>query len=159
MENIQQQLQTGVKALDVKLNADVIDKLVSYILLLHKWNQRINLTAVAEPTAMVSTHILDSLSISKYLVGQHILDVGTGAGLPGIPLALAQPDKYFTLIEANRKKVQFLHHVVHTLTIKNIHVVNERVERYNSEHCFRQYTHKGICSTARDGQCHPTLIV
>ncbi|MFZ0219374.1 MAG: 16S rRNA (guanine(527)-N(7))-methyltransferase RsmG [Candidatus Aquirickettsiella sp.] len=111
-------------------------KLVEYVLLLNKWNQIHNLTSIRDPLQMLSKHILDSLAISRYLQGPHILDVGTGAGLPGIPLALTHPHYHFTLLDSNGKKTRFLTHVLQTLMITNIDIIPLRVEKYHPDHCF-----------------------
>lgn len=111
-------------------------KLIEYVLLLHKWNQIHNLTSIREPLQMLSKHILDSLSISPYLQGPRILDVGTGAGLPGLPLALTHPQYRFALLDSNGKKTRFLAHVIQTLMINNVDIISSRVENYYSEDCF-----------------------
>lgn len=111
-------------------------KLIEYVLLLHKWNQIHNLTSIRDPLQMLSRHIIDSLSISRYLQGPNILDVGTGAGLPGLPLALTHPQYHFVLLDSNGKKTRFLMHVLQTLMISNIDIITMRVERYHPESCF-----------------------
>ncbi len=111
-------------------------KLVEYLLLLHKWNQIHNLTSVRNPINMVSRHIIDSLTITPYLQGPNIIDVGTGAGLPGIPLALTQPQYRFALLDSNGKKTRFLTHVLQTLAISNAEIIDSRVEKYQSVVCF-----------------------
>lgn len=111
-------------------------KLIEYVLLLHKWNQIHNLTSIREPLQMLSKHILDSLAISPYLQGPRILDVGTGAGLPGLPLALTHPQYRFALLDSNGKKTRFLAHVIQTLMINNVDIISSRVENYYSEDCF-----------------------
>ncbi|MBM3887163.1 16S rRNA (guanine(527)-N(7))-methyltransferase RsmG [Candidatus Dependentiae bacterium] len=123
-------LKSGLEQMSLSLSAQAEQKILSYIELMIKWNRAYNLTSVREPTEIMIRHIFDSLSIGHHLQGEQILDVGTGAGLPGIPLALAYPDKYFTLIDSNGKKTRFLFNVLHTLHIPNIYVVNERVEGY-----------------------------
>ncbi|TLY47151.1 MAG: 16S rRNA (guanine(527)-N(7))-methyltransferase RsmG [Gammaproteobacteria bacterium] len=116
---------------------DVISKkLIEYVLLLHKWNQVHNLTSIREPLQMISKHILDSLAISPYLQGPRILDVGTGAGLPGLPLALTHPQYRFALLDSNGKKTRFLTHVIQTLMIDNVDIISSRVEQYYPENCF-----------------------
>lgn len=112
------------------------DQLVNYLLLLEKWNQAYNLTSVRDIKEMVVLHILDSLSVAEFIHGKRILDVGTGAGLPGIPLALTQSDREFILLDSNGKKTRFLTHVIQTLNIKNAKVVQARVEEFQSENCF-----------------------
>jgi 16S rRNA (guanine527-N7)-methyltransferase len=111
-------------------------KLIEYVLLLHKWNQIHNLTSIRDPLQMLSRHIIDSLSISRYLQGPNILDVGTGAGLPGLPLALTHPQYHFVLLDSNGKKTRFLMHVLQTLMISNIDIITMRVERYHPENFF-----------------------
>lgn len=119
------------------IDDDVISKkLIEYVLLLHKWNQVHNLTSIREPLQMISKHILDSLAISPYLQGPRILDVGTGAGLPGLPLALTHPQYRFALLDSNGKKTRFLTHVMQTLMINNVDIISSRVEKYYPENCF-----------------------
>lgn len=114
----------------------VIAKLTDYLLLLEKWGQVYNLTSIRDPIQMIPKHILDSLSISPYLQGTRILDVGTGAGLPGIPLALTHPHCHFTLLDSNGKKTRFLTHVIQTLAISNIDIIQKRVEQFQVNICF-----------------------
>lgn len=111
-------------------------KLIEYVLLLHKWNQIYNLTSVRDPLQMLSKHILDSLAISPYLQGPRILDVGSGAGLPGLPLALTHPQYRFALLDSNGKKTRFLTHVMQTLMVNNVEIISSRVEKYSPENCF-----------------------
>lgn len=125
-----QLLQTGCKKLNLNLSEEIQAKLVDYVLLLEKWNTVYNLTAIQDPKEMVVRHILDSLSVAPYIVGNSILDVGSGAGLPGIPLALLFPEKHFVLLDSNNKKTRFLFHVISSLKILNIEIVNQRVENY-----------------------------
>jgi 16S rRNA (guanine527-N7)-methyltransferase len=105
-------------------------QLALYLDLLQRWNQVFNLTAIRDAYDMVPLHILDSFSISPYLQGSRIIDVGTGAGLPGIPLALTHPGKDFVLLDSNNKKTRFLTQVKMELGIKNIEVVQARCEEY-----------------------------
>ena len=111
-------------------------KLVEYVSLLHKWNQIHNLTSSRDPLQMLSKHIIDSLAISPYLLGPNILDVGTGAGLPGLPLALTHPQYRFALLDSNGKKTRFLMHVIQTLMIANVDIIPLRVEKYHPKNCF-----------------------
>ena len=96
--------------------------LIDYLAQLHKWNRVHNLTALRDPGEMVERHLLESLLIRDLLQGQRILDAGSGAGLPGIPLAVCEPQRRFTLVERNAKKAAFLHHVVHQLSLSNVAV-------------------------------------
>lgn len=100
----------------------------AYIRLLEKWNRAYNLTAVREPEAMVKYHLLDSLAVLPWLRGERVLDVGTGAGLPGIPLAIADPGKQFFLLDSNGKKVRFLRQVVAELGLQNVNPIQQRVQ-------------------------------
>ncbi len=104
--------------------------LLAYIALMQKWNKAYNLTAIRDPDQMVIRHILDSLSILPYIDRFPVLDVGTGAGLPGIPLALCRPDEKFVLLDSNGKKTRFLTQVKIELGIENIEVIHSRVEDY-----------------------------
>ncbi|MDQ8039294.1 MAG: 16S rRNA (guanine(527)-N(7))-methyltransferase RsmG [Rickettsiella sp.] len=114
----------------------VIAKLADYLLLIERWNRVYNLTSIHNPTQMIPKHILDSLSISPYLQGTRILDVGTGAGLPGIPLALTHPNYHFTLLDSNGKKTRFITHVIQKLAISNIDIIQARVENFRVSLCF-----------------------
>jgi len=109
----------------------LIQQLTRYLQELEKWNQAYNLTAVRDPADMVPRHLLDALSVNFYLHGKRILDVGTGAGLPGIPLALVNPDKHFTLLDSNGKKVRFVQHVVGVLGLSNVEAVQARIETWD----------------------------
>lgn len=111
-------------------------KLIKYVELLDKWNKTYNLTAVRNPEQMVVRHLLDSLSICPYLRGKSILDVGTGAGLPGIPLAIVFPSRHFTLLDSNSKKTRFVTQAVSELELSNVDVVQSRVENFQSPALF-----------------------
>lgn len=123
-----------IKELD--LAPAIQDKLICYIELLTKWNKVFNLTAIRDPEDMVVLHILDSLAIVPYLHGHRIIDIGSGAGLPGIPLCLVSPDKEFVLLDSNSKKTRFLTQVVLELGIKNVTVEHARCEKFRPAHCF-----------------------
>ena len=114
----------------LELPPDGPAQLASYIDLLERWNRVYNLTAVRDPEAMVSRHILDSLSILPWLRGPRVLDVGSGAGLPGIPLALARPDLEFSLLDSNGKRTRFLQQVVTALSLANVRVIQSRAEQF-----------------------------
>lgn len=110
--------------------------LVAYVDMLHKWNKAYNLTSVRDPNEMLVRHILDSIVVAPYLQGQRFIDVGTGPGLPGIPLAIVLPDAHFTLLDSLGKRVRFLRQVQHELKLENITPVQSRVEAYLSEPPF-----------------------
>ena len=104
--------------------------MLQYLALIQKWNRVHNLTAVREPEAMLVRHLLDSLAVLPHVAGPRIADVGSGAGLPGIPLALARPEWRVTLVESNHKKTAFLQQARIELNLKNVEVMTERVENF-----------------------------
>lgn len=111
-------------------------KIETYLKLLDKWNKSYNLTAIRDITEMLDRHIADSLSIAKWLEGKRFIDVGTGPGLPGIPLAIIFPDRQFTLLDSNGKKTRFLQEAKRHLGLDNIEVINDRVENYRPVDLF-----------------------
>ncbi len=123
-------LQEGLHTLGLALAPAVQEKLIAYIELLAKWNQAYNLTAVRDRQQMIARHLLDSLAILPLVRGPRVLDIGSGAGLPGIPLALARPNISFVLLDSNAKKTRFLVQAVAELELKNVEVVQERAEKY-----------------------------
>lgn len=126
----------SLAALRLQLDRSQIEGLLAYIRLLEKWNQYYNLTGIKNPVEMVSKHLLDSLSIGSHLDGLRILDVGSGAGFPGIPLAIAYPHRQFTLLDSSAKKARFLTQASIELGLSNITVVRERVESYQPSGLF-----------------------
>ncbi len=123
-------LHLGLEKLGLVLPGDTGRRLLDYVALLDKWNKTYNLTAVRDPVQMITHHILDSLAVQLFLKGPDILDIGTGAGLPGIPLALACPHYQFTLLDSNAKKTRFVIQAKAELGLANVQVVHERVEKY-----------------------------
>ncbi len=132
-ENLSVLLARGLGQMNLSLPAQTQAKLLAYLALLSKWNRVYNLTAVRDPVQMVMRHLLDSLSVAPYIKGSRVLDVGTGAGLPGIPLALALPDVQFVLLDSNRKKTRFVTQAVADLGLSNVTVEACRIEDYASE--------------------------
>jgi len=129
-------LAQGCLDINYPLESSKISLLLDYLELLIKWNSTYNLSAIRDPDQMLYKHLLDSLSVAPFVEGslaKHFIDVGTGAGLPGIPLAICYEDKQFTLLDSAGKKTRFLQQVVHTLGLKNVKVVNTRVESYVPE--------------------------
>lgn len=130
------QLKRGLIALGLTLEREIQQRLLDYIALIEKWNRVYNLTAIREPEKMVSHHLLDSLAVAPHLHVKSLLDVGSGAGLPGIPLALAKPDTHVTLLDSNHKKTAFLNQAVMQLQLKNAEVYGERVESWQTQNRF-----------------------
>lgn len=112
------------------------NQLVAYVDMLHKWNKAYNLTSVRDPNEMLVRHILDSLVVAPYLEGTRFIDVGTGPGLPGIPLSIVCPQAQFTLLDSLGKRVRFLRQVQHELKLSNVHPVQSRVEDFPAEPPF-----------------------
>ena len=133
---LERKLQQGLAALGIELPAHTRRKLLQFLELLERWNRAFNLTAVRDIEQMLPRHLLDSLSVLPYLRGHRILDIGTGAGLPGIPLALARPDARFVLIDSNAKKIRFVTQAVHDLAIDNIETVHGAVAQYRPAEPF-----------------------
>ncbi len=113
-----------------------VQNLLQYIYLLEKWNKTYNLTAIRDPVTMVQKHLLDSLSILEYINEKAVLDVGSGAGLPGVPLAIMLSDVNFSLLDSNSKKTRFVHQVAAELSLKNINIENKRVESWYPQQRF-----------------------
>lgn len=112
------------------------NQLVQLVLLLHKWNKAYNLTSVRDPLEMLVKHILDSLVVSCHLQGSSFIDVGTGPGLPGLPLAIINPHKQFTLLDSLGKRISFIRHAIRELGLTNVTPVLERVEKFKPDHQF-----------------------
>jgi len=129
-------LDAGCAQLGVSLPPGAVQRMSAYLDLLEKWNRAYNLTAVRRREDMVVRHLLDSLAILPLLKGRRFLDVGSGAGLPGIPLAICLPEREFVLLDSNGKKTRFLFQARLALALDNTRVVDSRVERYQPEPCF-----------------------
>ena len=132
----QDQLKQGLELLHLTCNDKQINQLLNYLDLLERWNKAYNLTAIRDPFDMINLHLLDSLAISAELQGERFIDVGTGPGLPGIPLAIINQNKNFTLLDSNGKKTRFMQQAKIELGLKNINVVNSRVEMFRPEGGF-----------------------
>ncbi|MGA0805981.1 MAG: 16S rRNA (guanine(527)-N(7))-methyltransferase RsmG [Pseudohongiellaceae bacterium] len=125
-------LADGVGQIGLDLEAAILERLLDYLLQLHKWNQAFNLSGIKQLDAMVNLHLLDSLVLAPFINAETIADVGTGAGLPGFPLALCFPEKRFILIDSNSKKTRFIFQTAALLGVHNITVIHSRVEDYAS---------------------------
>jgi len=128
--NLANNLSQGLHTLQLNLSAATKTQLLDYIELLNKWNQVYNLTGVRDPLDMIPKHIFDSLAILPYVYGNQILDVGTGAGLPGLLLAMARPDWHCVLLDSSAKKIRFVKQAILELKITNAEVVCTRLEAF-----------------------------
>ncbi len=136
METCKKSLLTGLEALDISIDDQQVTQLLAFVQLLEKWNKAYNLTAIRNKEAMIGLHILDSLAVAPYVQGPRIIDIGTGAGLPGIPLAIYYPSMHFTLLDSNAKKTRFVQQAILELGLKNVTVCHIRVEQYQPEFNF-----------------------
>ena len=148
MDSCRNTLLRGLAELKLNLDAAQIEKLLAFIKLIEKWNKAYNLTAVRDVQEMVSMHLLDSLAILPYIQGPSIADIGTGAGLPGIPLAICCPDYRFTLVDSNSKKTRFVQQAVLELQLKNVQVVHSRVESLKPQSLFATVISRAFASMA-----------
>ncbi|MGH8352048.1 MAG: 16S rRNA (guanine(527)-N(7))-methyltransferase RsmG [Pseudomonas sp.] len=130
------ELSRGAQQLGVELGSQQHAQLLAYLALLIKWNKAYNLTAVRDPDEMVSRHLLDSLSVVPFIEGDNWLDVGSGGGMPGIPLAILFPERRFTLLDSNGKKTRFLTQVKLELKLANLEVIHSRVEAFQPAQPF-----------------------
>ncbi len=123
-------LDAGLRSLSVDVSAGQVESLIAFLVLIQKWGKAYNLTAIREMSEAIDLHLLDSLTVSPFLDGGRVMDVGTGAGLPGIPLAIVHPDKRFVLLDSSAKKVRFVRHAIMELGLANVEAVASRVEDY-----------------------------
>ncbi|RJT42898.1 16S rRNA (guanine(527)-N(7))-methyltransferase RsmG [Rahnella woolbedingensis] len=133
---MQKKLDSLLAAAGIALPDQQKQQLIGYVELLHKWNKAYNLTSVRDPMQMLVRHIMDSIVVNEHLQGSRFIDVGTGPGLPGVPLAIVRPDSHFTLLDSLGKRVRFLRQVQHELGLKNIDPVQSRVEEFEPEPPF-----------------------
>jgi 16S rRNA (guanine527-N7)-methyltransferase len=138
---LQSKFESGLKGLGLRLDSDPY---LQYLSLLHKWNKAYNLTAIRDPEEMVSKHLLDSLAILPWVNGSNMIDVGTGPGLPGVPIALARPELKVVLLDSNGKKIRFLQEVKRKLTLDNIEIVQTRAEDYQPKQGFDTVTSRAF---------------
>jgi len=125
---LSENIQTGARALGIPEEGGLAGQLEEFLLLLSRWNRVSNLSGIKDLNKMVSVHLMDSLSVWPFITGNTVLDVGSGAGLPGIPLAILYPKKRFTLLDSNGKKTRFIHQAVIDLKLTNVDVIHARVE-------------------------------
>ena len=151
-EELRQQLDQGLADLDAAIDSRVDDqardRMIAYLTLLARWNLAFNLTAVRDPMVMVPRHLLDSLAVLPWIGRGPVLDLGTGPGLPGIPLALVNPELDFTLLDSNGKKTRFVSQAIASLGIANVRVVKDRAETYRPPRKFATIVARAVASLA-----------
>jgi len=146
MEACRNILESGLSALNLPHTPEQTEQLLAFIKLIAKWNKAYNLTAVRNNEDMARLHILDSLAILPHIEGKRVIDIGTGAGLPGIPLAIFMPEVEFVLLDSNAKKTRFVQQVILELKLKNVSVLHSRVEDYQPELGFDTVTMRAFAS-------------
>lgn len=142
-------LQEGLASLAITLTLEQQERLLLYLRLMQKWNKTYNLTAITEDKQMVTRHLLDSLVVLPFMTADRILDVGTGAGLPGVPLAISLPQKHFTLLDCTQKKMNFLQQAKIELALENVTLVTSRVENYFPKEKFPVLISRAFCSMTK----------
>ncbi len=135
-----QQLLDGCESLNISIDHHQAEQLIEFCELLIRWNKKINLTSITKPDEVITKHILDSLSLLPHVHGDSVLDVGTGAGFPGVPLALMLPDVQFTLLDSNHKKITFIKHVAAKLGLNNLVATHSRIQDLPSDVPFTSIT-------------------
>ncbi|MFN3018977.1 16S rRNA (guanine(527)-N(7))-methyltransferase RsmG [Vibrio coralliilyticus] len=136
MSALRTQLDALIEQTTLEVSDNQRDQLVGYVEMLNKWNKAYNLTSVRDPSDMLVKHILDSIVVSTHLQGQRFIDVGTGPGLPGIPLSIMNPDKEFYLLDSLGKRIRFIKQVLHELKIDNVTPIQSRVEEFQPQDKF-----------------------
>lgn len=143
-----QNLSKGCQQLGITLDAHQHTNLLTHIELLAKWNANLNLTAIESKEDMISHHILDSLAIQRHVIGTTLLDIGSGGGFPGLPLAIINPQWQVTLLDSRGKRVEFLRNCIATLALKNVSLVKSRIEHYQPSEKFDTLTARAFSSLA-----------
>ena len=144
-----EEIQAALDRLDQPVPEGTAEKLAVLLNELEKWNHKVNLTAIRDPHKMISAHLLDSLVAAPLLEGTSILDVGTGPGFPGLPLAIVEPRRHFTLLDSNNKKIMFVEHVVGLLGLDNVSAVTARGEDYAPGHGFDTVIARALAALPR----------
>ena len=131
-----QLLTQALKENNIVVAEHALQQLTQYLDLIHRWNKVFNLTTITAPREMVYLHLIDSLAVQPFVTGKRCLDVGSGAGLPGIPLAIINPEQHWTLLDKNNKKTRFLTQACAELGLKNAEVAHARCEDFQPTQCF-----------------------
>ena len=151
-------LTRGVARLGIELPDGAAEKLLAYLELITRWNQVYNLTAIRDPQRMVVEHVLDSLAILPHVAPPRVLDVGSGAGLPGVPLAIARPTWRIVLLDSSHKRCSFLQQVAIELPLSNVEVACERVESYRPAELFTSVVSRAFSDTAHFARAALSLV-
>ncbi|MES2562367.1 MAG: 16S rRNA (guanine(527)-N(7))-methyltransferase RsmG [Pseudomonadota bacterium] len=130
------ELAQGLQVMGITTTCEIRSKLLAYLALIQKWNRVYNLTSVRDPAGMLTHHVLDSVAVAPHVHGSTVLDVGSGAGLPGIPIALVLPQMQVTLLDSNQKKSTFQQQAVIELGLNNVEVVNARTQSWDTRRVF-----------------------
>lgn len=153
------QIRSGAAELGVPLGHRQIQQLIDFLTLMAQWNRVVNLSSVRDPDQMVPRHILDSLSVCSHVDGSPVLDLGTGAGLPGVPLAIAFPQRRFVLLDSNAKKLRFVNQALLDLGLENAQVIQARIEAYRPEAKFATIVTRAVGPAAQIlAQAEPLLV-
>jgi 16S rRNA (guanine527-N7)-methyltransferase len=157
-EPFAQRLASGMAELGLVADQVAQTRLLRFVDLLARWNRAYNLTAISDPSEMIPRHLLDSLSVQPFLFGDSILDLGTGAGLPGLPLAILEPQRRFWLLDSNRKKLRFVRQVVLELRLDNVELVHARIETYRPGRNFSTIVSRAVAAADLIGGGHQDLL-
>ena len=149
MTGLAQRVEDALSALQPAVPAAHVPQYVTLLQELERWNRKVSLTAIRDPDEMIGVHLLDSLVVRPLLHGEEILDIGTGAGFPGLPLAIAEPDRQFDLVDSNLKKIMFVQHVAGLLGLENVNAVQSRGEDYAPGHRFDTVIARAVATLPR----------
>ena len=146
---IKEQISAGADAMGQSLPNGAADQLATLLVELERWNRRINLTAIRDVDEMVAAHVLDSLAVRPFLKGSRVIDIGTGAGFPGLPLAIAEPTLDFTLLDSVGKKIRFVDHMIGELGLENVRAIKARAEDYAPGNTFDTVIARALAAIPR----------
>jgi 16S rRNA (guanine527-N7)-methyltransferase len=155
---LSERLSRGIAELGLTTDEAARESLLDFVDLLAHWNRAYNLTAVRDPAEMIPRHLLDSLAVTPFLFGEDVLDLGTGAGLPGLPLAIVEPHRRFWLLDSNQKKLRFVRQAVLELRLENVEIVHARIETYRPGRNFSTIVSRAVAAADLLGAVHRDLL-